>query len=62
MAFGDIFMIADILPNPSLIIEPTKTADMICISSKTLCGEEDFRCLREEKARIPGVNETGSAD
>jgi hypothetical protein len=30
----------DSLPKPSLIIEPAKTADMISISSKGLCGED----------------------
>jgi hypothetical protein len=28
------------LPNPSLITEPTKTAYMVSISSRGLCGED----------------------
>jgi hypothetical protein len=31
------------LPNPSLITEPAKIADMISISSRGNRGEEDFR-------------------
>jgi hypothetical protein len=30
------------LPDPSLITEPVKVAEMICISSQGLCGEDDF--------------------
>ena len=40
------------LPNPSLITGLAKTADMICISSKVVCGGDDFRCLGEMKTRI----------
>jgi hypothetical protein len=29
------------LPNPSLITEPAKTADLISISSQGICGEDD---------------------
>ena len=53
--------IATILPKPSLITEPAKTADMIRISCPGICGEEDFRYLWEEKARTPRVNERDSA-
>jgi hypothetical protein len=48
-----------ILPNPSLITEPVKTADMICISSRGACGEEGFRCLRLKEARL-AAGKTGS--
>jgi hypothetical protein len=30
------------LPNPSLITKPAKTAEMISISSKGICGEADL--------------------
>jgi hypothetical protein len=30
---------------------------MICISSKGICGEDDFRYLWAEEARTHGVNE-----
>jgi hypothetical protein len=32
--------IIDILPNPFLITEPAKTAEMIFICSQGLCGED----------------------
>jgi hypothetical protein len=32
------------LPDPSLITEPAKVADMFCISSKGVCGGHDFSC------------------
>jgi hypothetical protein len=41
------------LPNPSLITEPAKTAEMICISSKGFCGEDDCGYPRLKKARLP---------
>jgi hypothetical protein len=47
------------LPNPSLITKPAKTADMISISSKGLCGEDDFRGLRDKESiisRVKGKN------
>ena len=53
--------IATNLPKAKLIPEPAKTADMIRISYPGICGEEDFRYLREEKARTPRVNERDSA-
>jgi hypothetical protein len=37
-------IIADNLPNPSLITYPAKTEYMICISCPGICGEDDFRC------------------
>jgi hypothetical protein len=43
----------DNLPNPSLITEPAKTADMISISSKGICGEDGFGGQRLKKAIIP---------
>jgi hypothetical protein len=46
---------ATTLPNPSLITEPAKTADMISISSRGICGEDDFRCRREKESIISGV-------
>jgi hypothetical protein len=55
-------LLATSLPDSSLITEPAKTADIISISSKGICGEEDFSCLREEEVRIPGVNEKDSAE
>ena len=45
------------LPNLSLITELVKSADMISISSKGICGEDDFRYLWAEEARTHGVNE-----
>jgi hypothetical protein len=42
------------LPNTSLITYPAKTADMISISSKGLCGEDGFRRLRKKEARTQG--------
>jgi hypothetical protein len=38
------------LPNSALITDPEKTAYMISISSKGICGEEDFRFLEWKKA------------
>jgi hypothetical protein len=35
-----ISKVADLLPNPSLITEPAKMADMISISSKGICEED----------------------
>jgi hypothetical protein len=32
-------------------------ADMICISSCGICGEDDFRCPREKEALTSGGNE-----
>jgi hypothetical protein len=40
------------LPNPFIITEPSKTADMTSISSKGICGEEDFRHLGLKEARL----------
>jgi len=45
------------LPNPSLIPETVKTADMISISSQVICGEVDFRYRREKVALTSGGNE-----
>jgi hypothetical protein len=45
------------LPNPSLINEPAKTADMISISFEDLCGEDDFRCLRLKRPGYRGERE-----
>jgi hypothetical protein len=39
----------DHLPNLRLITEPATTADMIFISSQSLCGEDDFRRGREKR-------------
>jgi hypothetical protein len=39
------------LPNPSLITERTKTAEMICISYRGFRGEDDFGCLHMKEAR-----------
>jgi len=51
MAFYD----GHYLPNPSLITDPAKTADMISISSRGICGEEDFRRPRlRESIRLRG--------
>ena len=44
-----------------LIAKLQKTADMIRISSKSPCGEQDFRYLWEEEARTPRMNERDSA-
>jgi hypothetical protein len=41
------------LPNSSLFAGPEKTADMISISSKGICGEDDLGCPRLKKARLP---------
>ncbi len=45
---------ADTLPKPKLIPKLAKTADMISISSKGHCGEDDFRHLRLKETRLPG--------
>jgi hypothetical protein len=42
--------INDTLPNYFLIIGALKTEDMICISSRGLCGEDDFGYRRENDA------------
>jgi hypothetical protein len=55
-AFMSLNEIVDHLPNPSLITKPAKTEDMIFISSKGICGENDFRYRRAKKARTSGVN------
>jgi hypothetical protein len=47
--------IVDTLPNPALINKPAKAADMICISCKGLCGEDNVRVLREEEVIISGM-------
>jgi hypothetical protein len=39
-------IIATSLPNPSLITEPAKTADMICISKGAPFGGRKLRSLR----------------
>ena len=39
----DTGAIANNLPNPSLIDGPAKAVGMICISSRVLSGEDDFR-------------------
>jgi hypothetical protein len=44
------------LPNPSFITEPAKTADMICISFKGICGEDGFRFMGEKEARSSVVS------
>jgi len=36
----------------SLIPEPAKSAEMICISSYGPCGEDDFGCLGEKAPKI----------
>ena len=41
-----------ILPKPSLIPESAKTADMICISSKGICGGNDFSRARLKEGRL----------
>jgi hypothetical protein len=41
------------LPKSVLIAYALKTADMISISSRGICGEDDFRCARLKKARLP---------
>jgi len=46
----------DYLPNLSLIISLAKTAYMISISSKGICGEDDIRVLGEKEAIISGVD------
>ena len=46
------------LPNPSLITEPAITADMICISSRGICGEDDFGCPRLKEGSLS----TGKAE
>jgi len=45
------------LPNLTLITEPAKTADMISIASRGLCGEDDFRHRREKEALISSWKE-----
>jgi hypothetical protein len=42
----------DILPNPSLITEPAKKSDMICISSRGIGGEDDFSAHVLKEARL----------
>ena len=42
--------IPEYLPSLSIITEPAKTEDMISISSRSLCGEDDFRGLRLMKS------------
>jgi hypothetical protein len=42
----------DCLPDPFLITEPAKAADMFCISSKSLCGGNDFTCARLKEGRF----------
>jgi hypothetical protein len=42
------------LPNSVIIAGPSKIADMLCISSGGLCGEDDFKYLREKEAEYPG--------
>jgi hypothetical protein len=37
------------LPKPSLFAEPAKTAYMISISSKGICGEDDFQVSVTER-------------
>jgi hypothetical protein len=49
------------LPKPSLILEPAKTDYMNSISSKGICGEDDFRNLREKEAITSGVNGKSSS-
>jgi hypothetical protein len=49
------------LPNPLLIIGALKTEDMICISFRVLCGEDDFGYRREKEARISDVKKRDSA-
>jgi hypothetical protein len=39
--------ISDNLPNPSLITEPAKTADMMSIFFQGLCGKDDFMWRRD---------------
>jgi hypothetical protein len=46
----------DSLPNSSLITGSAKTLDKISISPKSVCGVDDFRCLREKEARTSGVD------
>jgi hypothetical protein len=48
------------LPKPLLIIGALKTEDMIRISSRGLCGEDDFGYRREKEARIPAVKKRDS--
>ena len=45
-------IIATSLPNPSLITESPKSADMISISSMGICGEDDSRCPRLKEVRL----------
>jgi hypothetical protein len=37
------------LPDQAIIAEARKIADMIRISSHSLCGEDNFRCARLKK-------------
>jgi hypothetical protein len=47
------------LPNFSLIIEPTKTADMIYVSSKGVCGGEGFQVRIFQRRQIVGWKNRG---
>jgi hypothetical protein len=42
------------LPDSSLITEPAKTAGMIFISTRGVCGEDDFRYPSLKKIRLLG--------
>jgi hypothetical protein len=48
------------LPNPLLIIGPLKTEDMIRISSRGFCGDDDFGYRRGKEARISAVKKRDS--
>jgi len=49
---------ADILPDPFLITKPAKALDMVCISSRGICGEDDFGCPRLKEGSLS----TGKAE
>jgi hypothetical protein len=42
----------DNLPSPSIITELAEMADIICISCKDICGENEFRCLHLKEGRL----------
>jgi hypothetical protein len=44
--------INDVLPDPSLITDPEKNGDMLFISSKGICGGNDFSRVRLKERRL----------
>jgi hypothetical protein len=45
------------LPGSVVIASLRKIVDLISISCPGICGEEDFRCQRLKKTRLPGKRE-----